>query len=149
MKQEIGNESIQCEKILLENIKTNLKNKNNAEELKTKPYNEKSQDKNSNTQANEAQINESFSVDDYVEKIEKFIEGEINHLNKFKFFIGDFKEKSKKYMSLDKFKNNSKAKNVLNSSTNEEDDLTQADNRENKWSNSENLSIINKLRGIV
>jgi len=152
LKQEIGNENIQCEKILLDNIKKNNKNKFTGEESETVFNNENSEIKikenNSNSEADQSQIKENFIIDDYVERIEKFIEGEINHLNKFQFFINDFKEKSKKYMGSDKHKRNLKTNNIFNPSSIDENNFNQSGKKINQNSNSDEINVMKKLRGI-
>ncbi len=65
---------------------------------------------------------ETFDFENYILRIQKFIEGEIDHLNKFKYFVNDFKEKSSdfiKYYNLNepfenKFIQNSSSQNSEN-----------------------------------
>jgi len=129
LKEEIGNKNIQCEKILLEKIKSNLKEKNkdnnNHENIEQdQQINKKINPDNKENDIKDFMNNKenNIHVEDYLLTIEKFVEGEINHLNKFKTFINILKEKGQQ---------NGKNKELVIDNSYKNSNLSFEDNQDN------------------
>ena len=116
MKKQLGNDSIQCEKILLEKLKENKENNENSvddEKMQNQKHENKSNNNNNNINNSNNNNNENkimkktqkiskIKIDstkfinnynEYFNKIETFLEGEIQQLAKFKNFVNEFKKK--------------------------------------------------------
>lgn len=70
----------------------NKEKKNQRNQLTTKRLKEKI-DLDKNESYNQENQTPNANLEEYIDKIEKFVDGEINHLNKFKLFFEGFKEK--------------------------------------------------------
>lgn len=158
MKQETGNENIQCEKIILQIIKGQNNNRKEAEEDLKPSRSEESRlvtsfetqagdikannientnDNNNNEKDNkqtETVEQKLINYNEYFSRIETFVDSEVNHLKKLKAILHDFKSRefnNKNYSSKNHneiFNNN----NNYNKKLKQYDDLGELNNFKNR-----------------